>query len=138
MKGHDPLVRSRQQARAASRGNKRMPMTFFVVGNRSQTQRIDMLADYLKSRGLRWVMGIDWVSPSLTDDGRMLYCALAADVVVVVIDSPGDLSTGLMLGARLSHSKETHVVTTADLAINHPCLVYHADLESCLGYLFGT
>ena len=146
------LYRMRQEARANSRGVYR-PMlrsTFYVTSSPSNKSQVELLADYLKSRGLRWVFDHDWTEADRTQlmwpgaallAQQDLQASASADLFVILLASPLDIGSHSDLASRLAHNREAHLVRQGAVGRvvlhSHPAVIEHESPESLLSYLFS-
>ena len=107
------------------------------------------MADYLKSRGMRWTFGHDWTVDSMQDPDapetpllaqRDLQSAVEADLFVMLLFDPLTPGCHGELGARVSHNREAHIVRggvdKVHLFHKHPCVIEHKSIEDLIKYVF--
>lgn len=146
------LYRMRQEARANFRGVYRSVLrsTFYVTSSPSNKSQVELLADYFKSRGLRWAFDHDWTA---ADRSQLMWpgaallahqdiqASVSADLFVALLTAPLDIRSHSDLAARLAHNREAHLVRqgVVDRTVlhSHPSVIEHESPESLLSYLFS-
>lgn len=152
--GHSDPVTAVKELRAASKPRHRCGMkgTFYVAtswGNREQATEV---ANYLKSRGMRWALDHNWPvdgkvgdidSPATSLIAYLdIQAAVAADLFVILLRDPLTVGCHAEFGARISHGKEAHLVRQGTERVHpfhkHPCVVEHEDVIALITHLFGA
>lgn len=110
--------------------------SFFVIGSMEHGRDIQLLADYLKSRGMRGVL--DYESSEQPGLAGAIAAATAAELMIVA--GPVGLTEieSAAIGARLAVGKETYLVSREDGVLSHPCIVRRNSPEELLSYIFRT
>lgn len=104
-----------------------MRTTFYIAGSDANQAQVDLLADYLVARGLRWLNEND------LDSGQSLQCARSADLFILLLLDELIPMAYTALGARWASGKEIHVIQTeADGHLVHelPGVISHTDMET--------
>ena len=122
--------------------------TFYIAGSSKNRQLISDLGKSLYEYGLRWFAGWNWPkyeAKEMTDPLMLagvtsgdLDATVGCDVFIlhVLPDDPRSMSWA-EFGARISHSKEAHVIThgVKDVFWEHPCVITHETWEVFLEWL---
>ena len=135
--------------RAARTGHLRP--TFYIATSFSNGKRVQQLAGFLMSRGLRWVYGHNWtqISVNRRDDPRApmlaqqdLQGAISADLFVLLPVTPLTAGCHVELGARVAAGKEAHLIrdgaTEWHLFHSLPGVIEHDSVDDFVLFVFGA